>query len=220
MSDNSWSFRPPLVAYSMTIPYRINDTMMPKKENASHLQYTRPWSGVNCSASPLDAIAARAQWQLRRWRQRTAALSGARRHASAQVGRELLQWPRRRELGFSAPAPVICELAIRRSLLNRCCCVSCTLHPQRSQNRQLLAVTIFDSSVLRTLVNIRTRTPKPLIQGLARRISEFFLHSALCAAEEMPSGLEAKWLPDSTYSAAHKFDNDSQLVARMPHRHR
>ena len=59
MSDSSWSFLPPLVAYSMTIPYKMNDTMMPKKEKASHLQYTNPWSGVNCSASPLEpAIAA------------------------------------------------------------------------------------------------------------------------------------------------------------------
>ena len=37
----------------------MNDTIIPKKENASHRQYTRPWSGVNCSASPLEpAIAA------------------------------------------------------------------------------------------------------------------------------------------------------------------
>ena len=141
MSDNSWSFRPPLVAYSMTIPYKMNDTIIPKKENASHLQYTRPWSGVNCSASPLEpAIAARAQWRLRRWRQRTAALSGARvgtrRHASAQVGREL-QWPRRRELGFSAPGAgdlLICNSSIAAELL-----LLRVLHdaPPARANRQL-----------------------------------------------------------------------------------
>jgi len=76
------------------------------------------------------------------------ALSGAqalaRRHASAPVGRELLQWPRRRELGFSAnPAPLSFQVAIRRSLLNRCRCVTCTMHPQGAQTGNFFAVTTF-----------------------------------------------------------------------------
>ena len=139
MSDNSWSFRPPDVAYSMTIPYKMNDTMMPKKEKASHLQYTNPWSGVSCSASPLEpaiaarararsvggvsaracayrgARSARAQRRRRKWRCQAQAS-----RASARVGRALLQqWPRRRVLGFSAPG--YCAVANSSiAAMNRC----------------------------------------------------------------------------------------------------
>ena len=131
----------------MTMPYRMNDTMMPKKEKASHLQYTNPWSGVSCSASPLEpAIAAGvAGAQRRRRKRRCQAQTSARRHASGLARRHasaaLLQWPRRRVLGYSAPG----DCAVANSsiaAMNRCfACARSTASLRLGKNRQLFEAT-------------------------------------------------------------------------------